>query len=474
MSAKGAPGINHVDFENAASQNRSATPHSEDAASALQATVGRQLRTERDVDVGVGQKVALLDSAQRPIEGSTTGVATFQSKTQLGTLNLVNGQAPGEVLLNRPLDVNIDETVQALANRYVNYRIKDLSLVVENTAPFAAASGSMQLAYINDPENQLVDGATASEKAKVLDLVIRQSHSKQVKAKDTAEMRLDADSLNVPGAPSNWKFCKSRPGKIFSQYGTLAAIVRAPPAIGDGATFPVSLAITWEFYGMTNQLSSEVQYIVIPDLGISGHHPDAKIDSPRDGFWRLEIDSTGKNPITPHKHMQVLFDQPVSYLCHMKDEYDNVAQWYGFVSQAQIYNHGAGIWYFSFPAESSRFDGLVGEITRYMEFPNRIITGVVPQFNVVSKQHVHSVEHVIAKSIAQGMSILTSKMANLEFKFDQFKEDANARYEQNYVEAYLERSNEIARSKEVVKTGLSQRAEDAKDCHETALNKINQ
>jgi hypothetical protein len=295
----------------------------------------------------------------------------------------------------------------------------DVSVVLENTAPFAAASGSIQMAYVNDPENQIV---AVQDQLKILDMVIRQSHSRQVKAKDRGEVRLDFDSLNVPGAPSSWKFCKSRPGRIFTQYGTLAVVVRAPPNKGDGATFAVSLAATWEFYGMTKQIQSETEYVIVPDTTLSGTQPTDAIDIVRPGFWRVKVDATAFPPIQAQTELTVLFNQPISYLCHVEDEYRNVVEFYGLTSQATVFNSNH-IWYFSFPVESTRLDGLVGQLTRRMEFPDRVITGVVIQSYVTNALHAYGYEAVVARSMAQGMSMLANKMQQLEFQVAQLSKE---------------------------------------------------
>jgi len=427
MTSTGGAGINHTDIMVGRSQDGYAAPHRSDAASALQANVGREMLTEKLVDVGVDHDIALLDTATRPITGSTTGIARFQTKTHLGVIDLINGQKPGEILLSRPLDQHIDEMAESLAQHYVNYRMKDVSVVLENTAPFAAASGSVQMAYINDPENQLV---TVQDQLKILELVIRQSHSRQVKAKDKGEVRLDFDSLNVPGAPSSWKFCKSRPGKIFTTYGTLAVVVRAPPNKGDGATFAVSLAATWEFYGMTKQVQAETEYVIVPDTGLSGSHENDAIDIARQGYWRVKVDATGFPPIQAQEKLAIMFNQPISYLCHVEDEYRNVVEFYGLTAQATVYNSNHE-WYISFPVESTRLDGLVGQLTRRMEFPPRTISGVVIQSFITNAIYQQGYEAIIARGMAQGISMLANKMTQLEFQMSKMSEElTRSRFQQ--------------------------------------------
>jgi len=419
MASDGASGHVNVDSVNFRKQEAVPGAHT-DAASALHSNIGTQMRTEKLVNVGVDHNIALLDTAQRPITGSTTGIATLQTKTQLGVLNLISGQAPGEILLSKPLDTTIDELATQMAEKYVNWRMMDVSIVLENTAPFAAASGSIQVAYINDPENQLVD----TDAEKILALVIRQAHSRQVKAKDTLEMRLNFDSLNVPGAPSQWKFCKSRPGRIFNMYGTVAAVVRSPPAKGDGASFPVSLAITWQFMGMTRQLATESEYIVVDDTKLTGYHANTAVNTSKPGFWSVKVNSTGFNPIRKERSLQILFDKPISYKATIKDTYNNEAEVWGLISQATVYNDGNNTWYYSFPVESNRFDGMVGELTRTLEFPNRTISAVVIQDVVKASINANqSTEVTIAKGIAQGISILTAKLSKLEFQVDQLAKD---------------------------------------------------
>merc|ERR1711920_1078473 len=167
---------------------------------------------------------------------------------------------------------------------------------------------------------------------------------------------------------------------------------------------------------MTKQLQTEVEYIPQDTTGLTGGHIDENIDVTRQGFWRVKINAMGFNPIQGQKELTILFDKPITYRCHVTDEYNNFAEWYGLTSQATVFNNGADKWYYSFPAESNRFNGLNGKIIRYIEFPPRIIPGVVLQTNLTTSRRTLTSDELIAKGIAQGISIMTQKIAKLEFK----------------------------------------------------------
>lgn len=224
----------------------------------------------RDFDVGtklskVGEKLYadLNDNSQRGITESTTGIATFQVKANLGSFQLTSEDAYGKVIFVAPIDPTVSQLSSALSKQYVNYRITHLSITVRNVSPFASASGSIQLAYINDPAN------IVTLDSENIETLIRQTNSRQVGAKDTLDFDFDQTHLNVLGAPSGWKFCKPRGISIFDRYGTIAAAVRGVPSIGDGAQFVVSIAATFEFYGMTHNLSQAYRYVGIADTGLA-------------------------------------------------------------------------------------------------------------------------------------------------------------------------------------------------------------
>jgi len=223
----------------------------------------------RDFDVAntlskVGEKlyVDLNDNSQRGITESTTGIATFQVKANLGAFQLTSDDAYGKVIFVANVNPEISKLSESLAKQYVNYRITHLSITVRNVSPFASASGSIQLAYINDPDNIVNYGSDNIE------TLIRQTNSRQVGAKDTLDFDFNQTHLNVLGAPSGWKFCKPRGMPIFDRYGMIAAAVRGVPSIGDGAQFVVSVAATFEFFGMTHNLSTAMRYESIADTGL--------------------------------------------------------------------------------------------------------------------------------------------------------------------------------------------------------------
>lgn len=217
-------------------------------AGSLSTNVGHDFNNKPHLTkVGENLRVDLHDSISSGITGSTTGVATYQIKDTLGTFQLTSEDLNGKVLFSMPIDSLITDRVKQFASQYVNYRFTHLSVTLRNVSPLASASGSIQFAYINDPENDIPVGTTGIE------TIIRQVNSKQVGAKDKLDLDLDCNSLNVTGAPSHWKFTKPRKGaSIFNRYGSIAACVRATPAIGDGAQFVVSVAGAVEFYGMTD------------------------------------------------------------------------------------------------------------------------------------------------------------------------------------------------------------------------------
>jgi len=238
-------------------------PATNSAASALSTNVGRDFKANNQLSkVGENLYVDLHDNNQRGITESTTGVATFQIKANLGAFQLTSEDDYGKIIFMAPIGPELSEMSAALAKQYVNYRITHLSVTVRNISPFAAASGSIQLAYINDPNNVVTIGYNN------IDTLLRQTNSRQVGAKDTLDLDFDQTHLNVLGAPSGWKFCKPRGLAILDRYGTIAASVRGVPAIGDGAQFVVSIAATFEFFGMTYNLPTNWAYRGITDTDL--------------------------------------------------------------------------------------------------------------------------------------------------------------------------------------------------------------
>lgn len=241
----------------------SQTAATNSAASALSTNVGRDFKANNQLSkVGENLYVDLHDNNQRGITESTTGIATFQVKANLGAFQLTSEDPYGHVIFMSPVGPELSEMSAALAKQYVNYRITHLSVTVRNISPFAAASGSIQLAYINDPNNTVTLGFNN------IDTLLRQTNSRQVGAKDTLDLDFDQTHLNVLGAPSGWKFCKPRGIPILDRYGTIAASVRGVPAIGDGAQFVVSVAATFEFFGMTYNLPTSWAYYGITDTSL--------------------------------------------------------------------------------------------------------------------------------------------------------------------------------------------------------------
>lgn len=233
-------------------------------AGSLSTNVGHDFSNKPHLTkVGENLRVDLHDSISSGITGSTTGVATYQIKDTLGTFQLTSEDKNGKVLFSMPIDTLITERVKQFASQYVNYRFTHLSVTLRNVSPLASASGSIQFAYVNDPENDIPIGTTGIE------TIIRQVNSKQVGAKDKLDLDLDCNSLNVTGAPSHWKFTKPRKGaSIFNRYGSIAACVRATPAIGDGAQFVVSVAGAVEFYGMTDNTDYQQVNFFLPKLNL--------------------------------------------------------------------------------------------------------------------------------------------------------------------------------------------------------------
>jgi len=229
----------------------------------LSANVGREFKTNvTSTKVGEGLYADLHDNFQSGITESTTGVATFQVKANLGSFQLESKIPYGTVIFSYPIDAALSDMSASIANQYVNYRITHLSVTVRNVSPFASASGSVQFAYINDPNN------IVKQDAQNIETLIRQTNSRQVGAKDTLDLDFNQTQLNVLGAPSGWKFCKPRGVAILDRYGTVAAAVRGVPAIGDGAQFVVSVAATFEFFGMTLNLPDSETFEGLPDTGL--------------------------------------------------------------------------------------------------------------------------------------------------------------------------------------------------------------
>lgn len=234
------------------------------AAASLSANAGRNHDGPKTVSkVGENLYVDLNDNSQRGITESTTGVATFQVKANLGAFQLTSDDAYGKIIFVSNINPEMTELSASLAKQYVNYRITHLSVTVRNVSPFASASGSIQLAYINDPNNIITLGSDNIE------TLIRQTNSRQVGAKDTLDFDFDQTHLNVLGAPSGWKFCKPRGMPIFDRYGTIGAAVRGVPSVGDGAQFVVSVAATFEFFGMTYNLDTSLRYEGLADTGLA-------------------------------------------------------------------------------------------------------------------------------------------------------------------------------------------------------------
>lgn len=285
---------------------------------ALGANVGRNFSTGTQLSkVGENILVDLHDNIQRGITESTTGVATFQVKSSLGSFQLTSDDEQGTIIFIANIDTTLSSMSEALASQYVNYRITHLSLTVRNVSPFATASGSIQIAYINDPDNVPV------LKTQALETLLRQTNSRQVGAKDTLDMDFNQTQLNVLGAPSGWKFCKPRGIPILDRYGNMAVAVRGTPAIGDGAQFVVSVAATFEFFGMTENLETNYIYSGLSDTGLNEDQSYANCRYPEEyGVDELEVNVHIEEPtdLPISEEYTCVFAEPRHFKVHIVDD----------------------------------------------------------------------------------------------------------------------------------------------------------
>lgn len=226
----------------------------QDVAHALATAVGDDRRGKpmmTRLSTGENNLVNFSDSTTGPIVSATKGQLIAPFREAVGPFKLTSNDEYGKVIGVIPLDKSSFPTVTANFQNFINWNILDLQLDLTNVAPFATASGSVQVFYVNDPSNGFILGKNAKE------IMLRQATSQNLKAKDSLSLELPTDKLGVPGQPSNmFKMCIPQKVPLFNRYGAIVIAVRATPSIGDGALFTATLSGSIGFYGMTKNIGT--------------------------------------------------------------------------------------------------------------------------------------------------------------------------------------------------------------------------
>lgn len=150
--------------------------------------------------------------------------ATHVFKKRLD-FNIDSTSDVGELVFSVPLDNTINQEV---LSQYELYELEDVKLQIQSASPMGTSSGSIQVCHITDPENV----GLPDSKALALAKIIRQSNSMNVRPRDSTTMEVDTPGplfTLQAGTPRLWAF------------GSLVAVVRTKPEVGDNINFQVTL-----------------------------------------------------------------------------------------------------------------------------------------------------------------------------------------------------------------------------------------
>jgi hypothetical protein len=203
--------------------------------------------------VSTGAKTSTLKSEDaRAIVHKPTGDSVYYFRIDAPTVKLVDPVVAGNTILSISVDAaSLDEQIFALSQKFMYYQVENLQVTMKPTAPFATASGSVQLYYNPDPTN-----AEESDPAEALTKAMRIINSVQVTSKSEASLSIDKKNFYNPVLGSDWRYCKNSLDERLNGYGVLKVVARAPPTQGDFAAWAVTIEGKVNFMGATEQTSA--------------------------------------------------------------------------------------------------------------------------------------------------------------------------------------------------------------------------
>lgn len=181
---------------------------------------------------------------------SQNGIApidhTEQTAQAIFRKNLIQESFPygidaGTVLFTMPLIPRFvgDLSLLTMAGSYEYYSLENVVLHAQSTAPMGISSGGIQLCHITDPENSyFYTSGSATSKALSLNLekCVRQQDSVLLRPRESVEFKIDTPgelfTHHDPTAPND----------RFHSFGTIVAVMRDPPAIGDSISFALTIS----------------------------------------------------------------------------------------------------------------------------------------------------------------------------------------------------------------------------------------
>jgi len=243
-------------------------------------------RNEADASSPSGEN-DFIDSGDVITQSDLHAEAKHQFRISKDFILIDDTQSPGELLFSLELSPLIDPTMTEMAKAYEHFTFKDIEVSMDATSPFGTASGAFQTAWITDPANTALGQADPTQKAASLVKVIRQEGSKLVRPRNSELMK-----INVEGD----KYCLKGNDPRLSNFGTIVAVIRAPPATGDTAAFAVTVVGTIVFKRATvsagaTLASTTVKVDKIGEFKLNGENLEAVVSTIDDlpAFGESEI-----------------------------------------------------------------------------------------------------------------------------------------------------------------------------------------
>ncbi|APG77759.1 hypothetical protein [Wuhan arthropod virus 1] len=235
---------------------------------------------------GIGGKIPITDNESPSLISTGTGT-TFVLRKAIPPVNMVKtGSEAGNTLFIENLDgLHGEPILTSLKTMFMKYRYVDLAIEYQCVAPFATASGSAQTFINPDPENPITTKPDDNLKT-----VMRLFGSKQLTARGEGGMHVE--KLALSGILDDWRYCKpaTTSNIRMEEFGQVGLIVRAPPAIGDGTNWSVTLVATVQFKDATFN-STSAQFRTDIEVAITTGSTKT-VEVTNTGNYMLTIQST--------------------------------------------------------------------------------------------------------------------------------------------------------------------------------------
>lgn len=176
---------------------------------------------------------------------------TEQNAQAIFRKNLVQESFPygidsGTVLFSMPLTPKFvgDKSIETMAASYEYYGLENVVLHAQSTAPMGISSGGIQICHITDPHNAFFytgDEITSKELAMNLEKCVRQQDSVLLRPRECVEFKIE-----TPGELFTYNSA-GYPNDRFHSFGTIVAVMRDPPAVGDSLSFALTISGTAKF-----------------------------------------------------------------------------------------------------------------------------------------------------------------------------------------------------------------------------------